>query len=526
MKLVIVIIFLLILLTLNAILSSSKVKETFASGNNALPLKLFQTCGRNLAFTKNASMTNIIASERAMDDTVLAKSDPLGQCNIPSSKVNLEADSAAIIEDGIYYNLKRSCLGLAFKSFRFSNSNKTIIFTLDLSNSVNVDNFTKFLLLNPLYVEFSFGSFLSRAYTVFKPKEYYFSNALNVPFTSLSFPSGDNKTLELRFDVASDSSSQYCDTNFNYGAYADLQKALDATIMQPFTQALTARPGVSQMVNILTYYVDDRDNFQDSSMSFPIPSHVNKNRIQVFDKNFKKIYNTAGPDYKLYNFMNNIEFMYNNYISPVFTIAFDISITKDMIASDVARQGEFTLLKCFMDNNYGMTGASCANNMFAVIFRPIIANNDIYTLEITTGDGNDCGYNSQKSPSVKLQLPWLSAGVRTRIVATIAANQKHVVASWYDHLGGDNGRRLVFGSSLQCQNNAPFNACTNTKNKNEVANNMSRMFSSQPFDNGKTPRPRLENIFVDFSSYVNEIVSFDLGYINLLRKYSNIANSA
>lgn len=521
MKLIIVIIFLLILLTLNAILSSSHVKETFATTtSNALPLKLFQTCGRNLAFTKYSSMNTVIASQRAIDDNIIAKSDPLGQCVVPSSKTNFGNDAGAVMEDGIYYNFKRSCLALAFKSFRFSNSNKTIVFTLDLSNSVNIDNFTKFLLLNPLYVEFSFGNFLSRAYTIAKPKEFYFSNALSVPFTSFHFPSGTNKTIELRFDVASDESSQYCDSNFNYGAYADIQKALDPTVMQPFTQTFSVRPNDPQLINVSVYYMDDRDNFQDVTLSLPIPSHVNKNRLQIFDKNYSK-YNKNGQEYNTYYFMNNVALMYANSIVPVFTVAFDISISKDMIASDISRQNEFTILKCFMDNNYGLGASPCSNNMFAVVFKPVIGNNDIYTLEITTGDGDSCGYTSVKSPSVKLQLPWLSQGVRTRIVATIGANQKHVVASWYDHLGGDNGRRMVYGTTMQCQNNPPYNLCSDSKFQTETANNMARIFGS----NG-TSRPRLDNIFIDFSTYVKEIISVDLGYINLLRAYSNISNSA
>ncbi len=515
--------FLIVLLVINSILSPAVVKEMFTV-NDSLPIKVLSICGRELIFPYYGNNNKFTAAQRALiDDTV--STTPYGSCKLTkfgdlSNSIN---ESFSIVsENAMFYTLKKSCMALNLVNYRFDNNGDTIIASFALNTPANFENVARFLLLNPLFVEFSFGDASTYAYIVTPTKpdssqgnSLYFSNSPDIPFQNYH-SHNNNKTIFIRFDRAVALESGNCDKPFNYKDLAPLQVKATANNLD----SIVSQNGGGQL-NMWVYYLDDlATNFQKTGRDLPIVSDGN-GPLTIFDMNYK---NMSRDPYRVceYSFMNNIAMMYYNYVIPIFNCTFDMELTMDMY--NAVKGNKYNLIKCYMDNDYMSGPEDCKNNIFAIDLDPNpFDNSSLFMLSLIVGDTDGCGYTTSKSPVLNLQLPYLTKDNKIRITIVIGPNQKYIYAQWSDINSGDLGKNIAYGKIISCFNNPPFDVCSYESNINDSLreiNNFTRMFSSKKIK----PRPELSNIYLKYNSsgykFVNKVLSFGLGYKNLNNNFA------
>lgn len=520
MQLLYVIVFLVVLLIINSILSPVVVKELFA--DDSLPIKTLTICGRQLIFPYFGNNNIFTAAQRAVIDNRVTTS-PAGKCVLPVVQGDLNESFAMVHENSVFYTLKKSCMALNILKYRFENNGDTLVCGFAINTPQNVENLARFFLLNPLFVEFSFNTVNSYAYVVSMTRPdsapgntLSFSNALDVPFKNYHSHTGQ-PFVWVRFDRAVALGDGPCDTPFNYKEYAPQQRGVTDSNMNSIIQHNNGG-----LLNMWVFYLDDlTSNFQKTGKFLPI-TMSNTGAITVFDKNFKTL---ATDPYQVatYEFMNNIALMYYNFIIPVFTCTFDICVTKDMY-SNMDLNYEFVVLKCYMDNGYYAGGNECANNIFAVTLTPNpFNNNSVYVLNILTGDRTGCGYSTPSSPAIQLQLPYLTPNTRTRVTITVGPNQKYAYAEWTDINTGDIGKRFSYSKAMACFANAPYKVCSyDSVNESNIrsVNDFTSMFSSKELN----PRPDIANIYLTYNgsgrNFLKNISSFSIGYVNMNNLYA------
>jgi hypothetical protein len=502
MDLVYVIIFLIVLLTINSFLSPTVAKELFTV-DDSLPLLAFRRWGRNLVFPYHGSNTVFTASQRAIIDSSLT-STPNGKCGVSTIYGRQLNDSFAIIhEDGIFYTLKKSCIALNMVRYRFENNGNTLVLSLALDTKENIENLSRFLLTDPLFVEFSFGPFVSLAYIPNTGRQFTFSNALNYNLPNVF---NTDQTIDIRFDVAVHYNQGDCDRAFNYRSYSPNQYFVTEQKMRSIGDGL---------IHMWVYYTDElATNFQKTGRDLP-PFAIQPygpNRMTLFDKDFK---NLANDPYQVerYEFMNMFAVMYHNYLTPVLTFTFNMVCDTDMRAW--VNWGSFQLIKAYVDTNYMGGNSPCANNIMQIT---LTGQSDYFELALTVGDNGDCGYNTYFAPPVFLKLPYLSPNTELSVTVTIGHNQKHMYVQWTDINSGDIGKKFAYAKASQPFGNSPFDACQYMDpDRYRETNHMTRLFSSKNFGN----RFPLGSAYVEWDrSFVRNEISASLGYKNYNKTYA------
>lgn len=506
-----IIIFLIVLLILNSYLSPIIVKEYFAN-NDALPITVFNGMGRKLVFPYFGGKSIYTASQRALVDTNLIQSTPSGKCILTSIGNPLNPSFSTVHEDSLFYTLKKSCMGLNLQGYEMHNRGKTIFMWFSNKTTVDKTNFAKFILVNPLFVEFSINGKLSAAYTV-NTNNYLYSTSKEIKNRNRFGRCIHDECIAMRFDRTTNPNVS-CDQNKAFDYKIDTEKPTNKLLT--YNDLKTVQGNVflrDGIVNMWVYYLDGlSSNFQSVGRNFPITNSQNT-EIILFDTTYKD--NLNDPyQVDLYEFMNNIALMYYNFIVPVFTISFDVSITSDMFNDrNIRGNSPHNLIVCKMQNGYG-GNTSCQNNIFAVRLMIYRNNPKYYSLMFGTGDGKDCGINSSKSPPNIIQIPWLTPNNTVRITATFGPNQKHVVATWMDIAKGDLGRKMVYKKSIKNYKEPIQDPCGYNSWDVSDTNNLTRLFSSKKIN----PRPALANIVLNSNNkFVRSINSFTLGYVNFAR---------
>ncbi len=515
--------FLIVLLVINSILAPGVVKEMFAA-NDSLPIKVLNICGRELIFPYYGTNNKFTAGQRAKVDDSLTTVPP-GKCalaNLGDLTNSINESFSILTENSVFYTLKKSCMALNLVNYRLENNGDTIICSFALDTPQNFENVARFLLVNPLFVEFSFGDKSSYGYIVTPTRpdstqgnSLYFSNSPDTPFVNYHSHSG-KKFIFIRFDRAVALDDGNCDKPFNYKVLSPSQVKATA---ENLDSAIIGNNG--GLLNMWVYYLDDLStNFQKTGKDLPIKS-VNTQDIVIFDKNFK---NMSKDPYKVseYEFMNNIASMYYNYVIPIFNFTFDMSLTTDMY--DRVKNNKYTLMRCYMDNDYMNGPEQCRNNIFAIDLDPNpFETPSVFILSIIVGDRDGCGYTTQRSPVLNLQLPYLTPGNKIKVTVTLGPNQKYAYAQWTDINSGDLGKKISYAKIISCFNNPPFNVCgyeANINNALRDINDFTKIFSSKTL----SPRPNLENIHLVFNEsgykFVNNITSFGIGYKNLNNNFA------
>lgn len=491
------------------------VKEMFAL-NESLPLKVLKICGRELIFPYYGINNRFTAAQRALVNTSLATT-PLGTCAFTTSGDLLDSinESFSIVsENSMFYTLKKSCMSLHLLNYRFDNNGDTIFCSFALNTPQNLENVSRFLLVNPLFVEMSFNDKSTYAYIVTPTKadstqgnSLYFSNARTIPFRDYHSHS-NTQFIFIRFDRAVALDSGNCDKAFNYKDLSPLQTGATAS---HFDNILSRKDG--GYLNLWVYYLDDLTvNFQDTGRNLPIV-FSNTGKITIFDTNFKSMNLTNSQ----YSFMNNIALMYYNYVIPIFNFTFDIELTMDMY--EKVKDNKYNMMKCYMDNEYMNGPEQCKNNIFAIDLDPNPYDKpSLFMLSLVVGDRDGCGYTTAKSPVLNLQLPYLTPGNKIRVTVVLGPNQKYAYAQWNDINSGDLGKNIAYGKTISCYNNPPFDVCSyeaNIGDRLRETNDFTRMFSSKKLN----PRYDLKNIYLTYNEsgykFVTNVLSFGLGYKNL-----------
>lgn len=513
LDLIYVIVFLIVLLILNSYLSPIVIKEFFAQ-NDSLPITVFNAMGRNIVFPYYGTKNILTAPQRAVIDNSIIQSTPVGKCILTSTDGPLNPSFAIVHEDSLFYTLKKSCIALNLQGYEMQNNGNTILMWFSNKTIIDKENFAKFILVNPLFVEFSINGKMSAAYTV-STNNYLYSTSTDIKNYNQWGRCINNECIAMRFDRTADPNIT-CDQNdaFNYKEYSPSQKLLTNNDLMTIQGNVFLRDG---LVNMWVYYLDELNtNFQSTGRSLPIRNPRETN-ISIFDTEYKRHLNDP---YKvdLYEFMNNIALMYHNFIIPVFTVSFDVSITSDMFNDNNIRgNSPHNLLVCKMLNGYGGNNG-CQNNIFSIRLYIDERNPKFYSIMLGSGDGETgCGENVAKSPPNYINIPWLTPNNNVRITATFGPNQKHVLATWMDINTGDLGRKMVYTKSIRNYKEPIEDPCSYNSWDITDTNNSTRLFASKNLN----PRPELKNIVLHSNdNFVKSINEFTLGYVNLA-KYTN-----
>ena len=514
-----VIIFLIVLLIINSYVSPIVVKEYFEQGNDSLALNIMNDYGRNIVFPYFGSRNILTATQRAVIDTTSLKTVPGGKCMLSQNQGVLNPSFAIVHEDSLFYTLSKSCIALKLQGYELIDGTNSFYMWFSNKTPLDRDNFAKFILSNPLFVEFSINNNLSVAYTI-DTGGFIFSTATDIKHYNQYGKCTNNECIALKFTRTSDQNLA-CDQNtaFNYKYFSPSQKLVLESDLKSIQQNAFLRDG---LVNMWVYYLDElSSNFQSTGRSLPISNpriSTQHNSITVFDTGFKR-WATNPYEVDMYEFMNNIALMYYNFIIPVITISFDISITIDMFNdNNVKGNSPYNLIVCTMNNGYGGTN-SCQNNLFAIQLAINPSNSSTYSLYLLSGDGNDCGFNAPKSRNLNIVLPWLSNNNIIKITATFGPNQKHIFASWKDINSGDIGKKMLYAKHIDNYRNPAENPCGYRSIDMSNTNNATRLFASKTLN----PRPALQNINLtcpnnprQFVQAINEVT---LGYVNLNQYY-------
>lgn len=250
---------LVLVISFGVILNINPPRERFESEQ---PLVSLNSCGRQLVFP-NFSSTNL-ASQRAANETDLIQGISKGSCNIPFNNEGADkgGDTYSVIKDNyIFYSLKRTCLGLSYKSIEVLSTTRVAI-TFNTDNESDSKAVMFFMLLNPMFVEFNFNANATTVayYPVFHnnieelgvsnpmaaDKEYVYSSYDKD--LSTQYGGGSKKTNAIRvvFDVVLPKEGPSRDALFNY-----------YTTNTPFTYLSEMNYQPSGVISVQIYYLDD-----------------------------------------------------------------------------------------------------------------------------------------------------------------------------------------------------------------------------------------------------------------------------
>jgi hypothetical protein len=519
------IVFLLIFIILCAFISTvlvkdnMRTKEGFASSSDALELKILKVCGRNLVFPYYGANNINTASQRALMDTSVMTS-PAGKCAINDAVGVVDDSTAMVHENSIFYALKKACLGLSIVSYKFEKSvgaepnkiNTRLVIEFKTDTMINASNFAKFLLVNPLFVEFNFQiDEMPIASIAYIPNIY---NDVSKPaaLNSLEFNnySYNQPSVQIAFDIAVGRNEGQCDKGFYYSKLSSKQQVITDNLMKSIFNK-------DKIVHLTVFYLGDLGlNFQRAGRTLPTTqaTKLDDSSMMIFEEDFAKIssdpYRTAAAA-----FMQTFATFYNNFITPVLTFTFDVVVGTDKKTKLIGSPSQ--LLKAFMKNNYLGGREPCANNIVSV---GLTGDSSKLRIQVGVGNKRDCGTVKGRgdwgNPALYLDLPYLTPNTAINLTLTIGQNQKHLYAEWYDINAGNKGKQFAYAKTVQNLAEPPYNICRLQRSMNSLmnkqigANNFTRMFSSRTL-----PRPELKTTILEWDkAYVTKVRGVTLGYVN------------
>lgn len=507
-QLVYVIAFLIVLLVINSILSPM-VNEHFSLDETPLPINIFKFTGRNLVFNYFGNYKNFTAGQRAqIDDNV--STIPSGRCPLPVANSQLNDSFSVVSENGVYYTLKKACMSLPILDYVYDATNSTFIVHVPTDTPQNVDNFAKFVLVNPLFVEFTHGTLTSVAYIpqiyrdIFGDRGFYFTNFVDgTDYWKNTF---NPKKMEIRFRMATLYDNGECDSLFNYKKNALKQLPLTDDDM-----AMNLHDG---SINMWVYYLDElTSNFQNTGRTLTIDPNAS-GQITIFTPEFK---DWSMDPYKVnaFQFMNNINQMYLGFIVPVLTFTFELVMTADIRYSNYAY---FQVMKCYVENGFYGGGGECSNNVMSIGLNTF---DNGWNLVLNVGDGGDCGNQTWYSPMLAIWFPFLTVGTVVTVTVCLGPNQKHAYAEWKDVNGGDIGKKFGYAKSVQNYLNPPYDTChAYDDSLLRETNNYTKIFASKKFPDGQ--RPKLAPMRLIWQpNHVKRVTQVKLGYENFNYQYGS-----
>lgn len=507
-SLLIVVVILLVILSIY----NNKLKEHFIQGDEEVPLKSINLCGRNISFPYFARNA-FTASQRALPDNTMVRTNPEGQCRLTSTNGIVNISHSIVHENSLFYNLKFACLAFRVTKIEILSSGNLINVTFASQDADDINNLVNLMLLNPLYVEFMVSS--DKGTTAYRipidqsDKGWVFSNADGIK----SYGS----TYRLPFTRVDDPNKTTCDRTFNNSELSPNQKVFNQEDVN------TIMSSQNKVLNMKVYYLDPLPSFQTIGRSFLPQYSPSTGQSVIFEKDYQKYFNDKYSTQK-YEFMNNIGIMYTNGNQPIFTFNFSINVTPtDM---NVLNSQKLLICRIYMDNNVGRydlcqsitrdsAGGPKNNNILAVLLEG--KDNLYYYANFFIGRhvgdirNNECNFTGSKT--LRIMLPYTTPNSNTKITVTVTPNERMVMASWADVNQGDLTKQVVVGKMSECSTNTSYNICSENKQNNVVDNSLHKLFTMKP-------QAPLENIYMSYlSSTVKAIGEVNLGYTNLLKEF-------
>lgn len=495
----------------------SNITVSAPVSNDKLPLNIIKLTGRDISFPYYGENSMFTASQRALLDTSIS-TNPNGKCYqmLPSTGV-LDSSYSIVMENNIYYILKKSCMNLKIEKISIAN-NGSIIIRFTKKKGVDVENLTKFLLVNPLFVEFTSENFVSVAYILH-------SSNVEANTSTITIDNISTKPLELQFDVTTPLRPD-CDSAFDYASYSPKQKQVTKEDIQ------SGRIGSNKSVNMWVYYLDNMNiSFQKIGLDFPTPVQLDKTQLVLFRKDYESLSNDP-KQVKLYEFMKNIAIKYKIGDVPVLNYSFNILVNKptatnpttggiSLTSTKYGKGKYFQLLRVFMNNGYYAGNGPCNNNM---LITTLVLYDNVFSILVGVGDKDndddigDCGFVNDKSPPALLTLPYASDNTTFNVTVTIGPKQKYIYVQWFDL---NSGKKCAFTNTTKYLTSLPLNSCGDYEdNSISEANVMTRMFASKDSKFIKKP---LEDIFlVADTDFVTDINAIYFGYPNFNNLYAAI----
>lgn len=516
----------LVLVVSLGVILSLKTKESFENDQEIIS---FNKCGRKMVFP-NFSSVNLAAQRAALDMTI-TKNLTKGTCNTPMNNEGSEnaTDTYSVVRDNfMFYSLKRACLGMKYQNISYRDKNRVSI-TFSTDTAEDAKNVMYFIMLNPMFVEFNVDSVRTtvayypifhntaeslrgdplRAEKVFRYSNY--DKTLVSRYTTLPVMI---KNPTITFDVVLPIENRGRDSLFNYfsdaNPYVTLQNLnLDVT-------------NKNKIINIQMYYLDDNipTSYQNIGKQlahpqggdlFTVPHLVanNKKDLLVFRVDYSDRYGQNSSYKEAFEFNNNINVFFKNYLQPVFTISMDLQVTDLNVYGQIDNQN-IVIARMFMNNGYGQYNGCTSisreldgvqnNNIFMVVLEVGKNDNNAYNIAIVTGKDNSCNYPSNDQSNISLTLPFLSGYQRVRLIFTITPNEKIATAFWKDSNTGLTN--VMLARSTHCGDDL----------------NMGRLFKQNP------RIAPINNIIMNVDkSVVSQVNSIALGYKNLITEIENFS---
>lgn len=509
-SLFIIVVILLVILSIY----NTKLKEHFVQGDEEVPLKSINICGRNINFPYFARNA-FTASQRALADNTMVRTNPEGQCRMTGTNGIVNISHSIVQENSLFYNLKFACLALRVTKFEILSNGNLVYVTFASQDADDINNLLNMILLNPLYVEFMISS--DKGTTAYRiPSDqsssgWVFSNADGIK--------SYGATYRLPFTRVDDSTKTSCDQTFNNTELSPYQKVLNEADVNTVLQT---KNGV---LNMKVYYLDPLPSFQSIGRSYT-PDYSSQGSVAIFEQDYQKYFNDKYATQK-YEFMNNIGLTFASAKQPVFTFNFSINVT----TSDMNNLNfnKVLISRIYMDNSIAkydlcqaitqdIAGGPKNNNILAVALEG--KDNLYYYANFFIGRhvgatrDNQCNFTGSKT--LRIMLPYTTPNSNINITVTVTPNERLVMAKWADVNQGDLTKQVVVGKITECSANSTYNICNENKQNNVVDNGLYNLFSNMK------PQPSLQNIYLSYKpEIVKAVGEVNLGYINLLKDFKN-----
>lgn len=470
---------LVIIISFGVILNIKPIREKFTQTDK--PIEPLNTCGRKLSFPFHGDDTKNLAAYRAAIDTDILRDMTPGSCTFSMNNGGFTkpAETLSVVKDNyLYYSLKKTCIGMKCISSHITSTGRAIL-TFNAHAPEAKHAFAYFILLNPMFVEFSLNSRNNTvAYTPI------FDLVTNLNSTFQTQPQRNDKYFlfttysknadeveymlyypTISFDLVMPRSNKNGNTLFSY--------ATDATPYIEFGNL--GVPSSQFMLSLQTYYLDDNmpsslQNIgrqlvhpQKGENIFALPylfnNNIAGNNLLVYRASYATDqFIRSRPDvYEFYNFIN---VFYKNTVLPVFTLSMDVSIGMNAIDDNSNK----VIAKMYMDNGYGDYGRTCTqvrdlpgrsnNNIFMLVASRQSAYPNSYQLYLVMGKNNKCNFNQEiqweSMTNCILPCPAHAVVNSARLIFTISANEMKMTMFWKEPDTGET--HVVFSKSAHCAN--------------------------------------------------------------------------
>ena len=504
----------LILIIVFYVAIAPPVKESFSSTAEQ-PLTQFNTCGKNILFLKAGVNT---ASSRAVypDNANLSNMSNVVPLNTDGSHTD-HATYSIIKDNYIYYTFRKLPFDIHYSELITTPTAHTVTFRFDL-NDVNErtfrENTTSIILARPLYLEFNnsiayipvFNTHISESARVFRYTNYDLHSKLASRGPVLSTHNINNKNMRLSFEPVIPKEAMRLSIGglFNYGGEAK-------------TVADLKLPSHNHQTKAIIYFLDDnipwslqnvgktmsRDGYADlfeENKSEPVKE------IVVFDKDYARKYQ-SNSDFKsqaMYEFNNNINVFFRNFVVPTFSFAFDI------VLNEITPNSNTMVANVYMNNNYGsysfcsdVIGMPNNNNIMSLIAESGSVDSNAVNLVMTTGRGSNCNYPFSDGSGIAITIPKFTTRKIIRVIATVSPNEKIIAAFWNESERSPQ-KFVTYGRSTHCANDLNF----------------WKLFKEGEMT-GNQRNVNIENIIMARNPALLKACRYvKLGYVNLLNEYS------